>query len=70
MNNYEKIAFNNAEKIYFPSVGAKNAFINTTKNNINIQIYIPSHIIHLVLAGYFYRLVTRRLSYGIFDNQK
>lgn len=33
MNKYEEIAFKNAEKVYFPSIGAKESFLNTTVIN-------------------------------------
>lgn len=41
MNSVEKIAFEHADKVYFPSMGAKNSFIKTTKNvkleNVNFS---------------------------------
>lgn len=34
INRYEEIAFNNAKKVYFPSIGAKEEFLKTTTNKI------------------------------------
>ena len=42
INNYEKIAFENAYKVFFPSKGAKDEFLSTTTNtfgNINFSNY-------------------------------
>ncbi|MCM2431944.1 glycosyltransferase [Agrobacterium rosae] len=36
MNHFEKVAFENADKVYFPSVGARQAFIETT-NAVDIS---------------------------------
>lgn len=48
INDYEKIAFNNAYKVYFPSIGAKCEFLSTTTNKISTLNFSKSPLYNTV----------------------